>query len=69
MLQVQNISFSYTEKTVIKNINFTVEKGKYCHNWRKRLRKKYTFKTYLWFVDLDEGNIFWNENRSFRSEI
>ena len=27
MLQVQNISFGYTDKAVIKNIDFTIEKG------------------------------------------
>jgi ABC-type molybdenum transport system ATPase subunit/photorepair protein PhrA len=28
MLQVQNISFGYTDKAVIKNIDFTIEKDK-----------------------------------------
>jgi ABC-type cobalamin/Fe3+-siderophores transport system ATPase subunit len=51
MLQVQNISFGYTEKIIIQNIDFTVPKGQnIAILGESGMREKYSFKTYLRYV-------------------
>ena len=62
MLQVQNISFGYTENPVIKNINFTVEKGQnIAVIGESGCGKSTLLKLIYGLYDLDEGTIFWNE--------
>lgn len=62
MLQVQNISFGYTEKRVVHNINFTVEKGQnIAVIGESGCGKSTLLKLIYGLYDLDEGQIFWNE--------
>jgi ABC-type sulfate/molybdate transport systems ATPase subunit len=62
MLQVQNISFGYTEKPVLQNINFTVEKGQnIAIIGESGCGKSTLLKLIYGLYDLNEGNIFWNE--------
>ncbi|MET0760607.1 MAG: ATP-binding cassette domain-containing protein, partial [Flavobacterium sp.] len=62
MLQVQNISFGYTEKTVIQNINFTVNKGQnIAVIGESGCGKSTLLKLIYGLYDLDEGHVFWNE--------
>jgi ABC-type cobalamin/Fe3+-siderophores transport system ATPase subunit len=57
MLQVQNISFGYTDKAVIKNIDFTIEKTK-CGNYMRGCEST-LLKLMYGLHDLDEGVISW----------
>lgn len=62
MLQVQNITFGYTEKTVIQNINFTIEKGQNIAVIGESGCGKSTLLKLIYGIhDLQEGHIFWNE--------
>lgn len=62
MLQVQNISFGYTEKPVLHNINFTIEKSQnIAIIGESGCGKSTLLKLIYGLYDLDEGNIFWNE--------
>ncbi|HLF51565.1 ABC transporter ATP-binding protein [Flavobacterium sp.] len=62
MLQVQNISFGYTEKAVIQNINFTVNKGQnIAVIGESGCGKSTLLKLIYGLYDLDEGHVFWNE--------
>ncbi|UQD56204.1 ABC transporter ATP-binding protein [Flavobacterium sp. K5-23] len=64
MLQVQNISFGYTEKPVLQNINFTVEKGQnIAIIGESGCGKSTLLKLIYGLHDLNEGNIFWNETK------
>jgi ABC-type Fe3+/spermidine/putrescine transport system ATPase subunit len=64
MLQVQNISFGYTEKTIIKNINFTVNKGQnIAIIGESGCGKSTLLKLIYGLHDLDEGQIHWNETK------
>jgi ABC-type sulfate/molybdate transport systems ATPase subunit len=64
MLQVQNISFGYTEKPVLQNINFTVEKGQnIAIIGESGCGKSTLLKLIYGLYDLNEGNIFWNETK------
>jgi ABC-type multidrug transport system fused ATPase/permease subunit len=60
MLQVQNITF-YTEKIVLQNINFTIEKGQNIAIIGESGCGKSTLKLIYGVHDLHEGHIFWNE--------
>jgi ABC-type cobalamin/Fe3+-siderophores transport system ATPase subunit len=60
MLQVQNITFGYTEKIVLQNINFTIEKGEFAIIGESGCGKSTLLKL-IYGVDLHEGHIFWNE--------
>ncbi|WP_418263816.1 ABC transporter ATP-binding protein [Flavobacterium faecale] len=63
MLQVQNISFSYTNRPVLKNINFTIEKGQnIAVIGESGCGKSTLLKMIYGLHDLDEGNIFWNDS-------
>jgi ABC-type Fe3+/spermidine/putrescine transport system ATPase subunit len=62
MLQVQNISFGYTEKPVLYNINFTIEKGQnIALIGESGCGKSTLLKLIYGLHDLDEGNIKWEE--------
>jgi len=61
MLQVQNISFSYYKTPVVKNINFTVNKGQHIAIiGESGCGKSTLLKLIYGLYDLDEGHIFWN---------
>lgn len=62
MLQVQNISFGYTDKKVVHAINFTIEKGQnIAVIGESGCGKSTLLKLIYGLYDLDEGQIFWNE--------
>ncbi|WP_348798769.1 ABC transporter ATP-binding protein [Flavobacterium adhaerens] len=62
MLQIQNISFSYTDKPVIKNISFTVSKGQnIAILGESGCGKSTLLKLIYGMYDLNEGKIFYNE--------
>jgi ABC-type sulfate/molybdate transport systems ATPase subunit len=62
MLQVQNISFGYTEKPVLHNINFTIEKAQnIAVIGESGCGKSTLLKLIYGLYDLDEGNIVWND--------
>ncbi len=64
MLQVQNISFGYTEQKIIHNINFTVSKGQnIAVLGESGCGKSTLLKLIYGMYDLDEGHIFWNETQ------
>ena len=62
MLQVQNISFSYDSKKVIKKMNFTIQKGQnIAIIGESGCGKSTLLKLIYGLYDLDEGQIFWDE--------
>ena len=62
MLQVQNISFSYDAKQLIKQMNFTIQKGQnIAIIGESGCGKSTLLKLIYGLYDLDEGQIFWNE--------
>jgi iron(III) transport system ATP-binding protein len=63
VLQVNNISFQYSEKTtVLKNINFSLKKGEnLCVMGESGSGKSTLLKLVYGLLDLDEGTLFWNE--------
>lgn len=64
MLQVQNISFSYDDKRVIKQMNFTIQKGQNIAVIGESGSGKSTLLKLIYgLYDLDEGQIFWKENQ------
>jgi ABC-type nitrate/sulfonate/bicarbonate transport system ATPase subunit len=63
MLQVENITFSYDKNKVIKNIDFSVSKGQnIAIIGESGCGKSTLLKLIYGLYDLDEGQIFWNEN-------
>lgn len=64
MLQVQNISFGYTDKAVIKNIDFTIEKGQnVAIIGESGCGKSTLLKLMYGLHDLDEGGISWGDKK------
>jgi len=64
MLQVQNISFGYTEKTIIQNINFTVNRGQNISIiGESGCGKSTLLKLIYGLYDLNEGQILWDETK------
>lgn len=62
MLQVKNIAFGYTEKTVVKGIDFSIAKGQnIAVLGESGCGKSTLLKLIYGLYDLDEGAIFWNE--------
>lgn len=63
MLQVNNISFSFLKnKPVLKNINFTVQKGEnLCIMGESGCGKSTLLKAIYGFLDLNDGTLFWND--------
>lgn len=64
MLQVQNISFGYDEKPVLKSINFSVEKGQnVAIIGESGCGKSTLLKLIYGLYDLDEGAIAWGTRK------
>jgi ABC-type Fe3+/spermidine/putrescine transport system ATPase subunit len=64
MLQVQNISFGYTDKTIIDNVNFTVNKGQNISIiGESGCGKSTLLKLIYGLYDLDEGQIHWDDKQ------
>lgn len=62
MLQVKNISFAYTNKPVLKNIHFNIQKGQnIALIGESGCGKSTLLKLIYGLYDLDEGTIFWDE--------
>lgn len=62
MLDIQNISFSYTEKAVINNVSFTINKGQnIAIIGESGCGKSTLLKLIYGLYDLDEGKIFYEE--------
>ncbi|WP_264534995.1 ABC transporter ATP-binding protein [Flavobacterium sp. N1736] len=61
MLDIKNISFSYTDKSVINNVSFTIEKGQnIAIIGESGCGKSTLLKLMYGLYDLDEGEIFYN---------
>jgi ABC-type Fe3+/spermidine/putrescine transport system ATPase subunit len=61
MLDIKNISFSYTETPVIKNVTFSIEKGQnIAIIGESGCGKSTLLKLIYGLYDLDEGEIFYN---------
>jgi ABC-type Fe3+/spermidine/putrescine transport system ATPase subunit len=64
MLKVHNISFGYTEKPVLKNLNFTIEKGQnIAVIGESGCGKSTLLKLIYGLHDIDEGEITWNDTK------
>ncbi|WP_116039606.1 ABC transporter ATP-binding protein [Seonamhaeicola aphaedonensis] len=64
MLQVKNISFGYNKEKVLKNIDFTVNKGEHLSIIGESGSGKSTLLKLLYGeFDLNEGEIFWNKTK------
>jgi len=62
MLQVQNASFGYDERTVISKVSFTIQKGtNVALIGESGCGKSTLLKLLYGLYDLDEGAIFWDE--------
>jgi len=62
MLDIQNISFSYTDSPVIKNISFSIEKGQnIAIIGESGCGKSTLLKLIYGLYDLDEGKIFYGD--------
>jgi ABC-type sulfate/molybdate transport systems ATPase subunit len=62
MLSVQNISFSYTNKRIISNVSFSIEKGKCLAVIGESGCGKSTLLQLIYGLhDLGGGHIYWNE--------
>jgi ABC-type sulfate/molybdate transport systems ATPase subunit len=63
MLSVQNISFSYLDKTTVGKLSLTVETGStLAIIGESGCGKSTLLKLIYGLYDLDEGQIFWNDN-------
>ncbi|MDI9310118.1 MAG: ABC transporter ATP-binding protein [Limnohabitans sp.] len=64
MLQVKNISFSYTDKPIIKGIDFTIQKGQnIALLGESGCGKSTLLKLIYGLYDLHTGQIFWDDNQ------
>ena len=62
MLQVKNISFGYTDKIIIHNLNFTVNQGQnIAILGESGCGKSTLLKLIYGLYDLDQGKLFWKE--------
>lgn len=62
MLSVKNISFSYTDKLIISNVSFSIEKGKcLAVIGESGCGKSTLLKLICGIYDLKEGQILWNK--------
>lgn len=62
MLSVKNISFGYTNKKIIHNINFNIEKGQnIAVLGESGCGKSTLLKLIYGLYDIDQGRIFWEE--------
>lgn len=65
MLQVNNILFSYDEnKPVLKNINFSLQKGEHlCVMGESGCGKSTLLKVIYGLLDVDKGSLFWKNTQ------
>ncbi len=64
MLQVKNISFSYTTETIISSIDFILNEGQnIAIIGESGCGKSTLLKLIYGLYDLDQGEIFWNKNQ------
>lgn len=64
MLQISNATFSYTQKTIINRVSFSLEKGKNLAIIGESGSGKSTLLKLIYGLhDLDEGEIYWNSNQ------
>ncbi|MCK0158770.1 ABC transporter ATP-binding protein [Cellulophaga sp. F20128] len=64
MLEVKNISFSYTTTPILKKISFKVDEGEYLAILGESGSGKSTLlKAIYGLLQLNEGTIFWKENQ------
>ena len=65
MLKVNNIAFTYDkEKPLLKDINFTLEKGVHlCVMGESGCGKSTLLKVIYGLLDIQKGSIFWNEDQ------
>lgn len=64
MLQLQNISFAYTNKPIINNVSFTVARGQnLAILGESGCGKSTLLKLIYGLYDVNDGTIFWNENQ------
>jgi ABC-type Fe3+/spermidine/putrescine transport system ATPase subunit len=64
MLKVQNISFGYNEKPVLKQLNFTIEKGQnIAIIGESGCGKSTLLKLIYGLHDVNEGEISWNDKK------
>ncbi|WP_250433532.1 ABC transporter ATP-binding protein [Hanstruepera flava] len=62
MLQVKNLTFAYTNKLVLKNLNFSIEKGEHVSIIGESGSGKSTLLKLIYGeYDLNNGQIFWNK--------
>lgn len=62
MLQVKNVSFSYTDSITLNNIDFSLEKGiNLAVIGESGCGKSTLLKLIYGLYDLDKGSIFWND--------
>ncbi|WP_348715437.1 ABC transporter ATP-binding protein [Tenacibaculum sp. 190130A14a] len=64
MLQVNNVSFSYSkEKNTLKNVSFNILKGEHlCIMGESGCGKSTLLKVIYGLLDIDDGTIFWDNN-------
>ena len=63
MLRVNITDFGYTEETVLKNLDFTVEKGKHISILGESGCGKSTLLKIIYgLLHVENGTIFWNDN-------
>ena len=63
MLKVDITDFGYTEKTVLKNLDFTVEKGKHISILGESGCGKSTLLKIIYgLLHVENGTVFWNDN-------
>ncbi len=63
MLQVKKVSFSYSDSITLSKINFSLEKGKnLAIIGESGCGKSTLLKLIYGLYDLDEGQLFWNDN-------
>ncbi len=64
MLKLNNVSFRYDQKSVLKNINLTIQKGEHVSIiGESGCGKSTLLKSIYGLFDLDEGEIFWNNTQ------
>lgn len=63
MLQINNVSFSYSEeKNTLKNISFNLKKGEHlCIMGESGCGKSTLLKVIYGLLDIDDGTMFWND--------
>ena len=65
MLKVNNISFEYqNKKTVLKNINFSIQQGEHlCIMGESGSGKSTLLKIIYGLFDIEKGTLFWKETQ------